>query len=477
MIIDINRNNPIPKLACLYDREFVDQYEYFLLHGGRGGGKTEELASKSIITTFEDPHHWLCTREIQNSIEDSVKATIEEWIDKMGVRRYFASTKTEIVNRVTGAKYLFKGMKAGTERDTIKSLKGVKYVWYEEAQGMTEESWEKLNPTIRIDGRKLFFSFNPEEADAPIEKIREFGDKVCAIEINYMDNPYLPQVLLDQAMLMKELYPELYKHVWLGQHKTTNEAMTVLPYDMLRKCIDAHKTLGNYEGHTYGALDLAPGEDERKHDKNAECFVKGPVVLFADHWQCDDLDLIADKTIMDCKKWGAIRLYFDAVGVGGFANGTFRRKLRQATDLVLKCEPFMGSQGVFGAESTYMEASTSKKGVITNKDFFENAGSQSWWNLRLRMENTIRMLRGETVRDPSYYLSFDSSNPNLERLMIELSQATYKEGASGRILIDKAPGDKVIKMDGKSKKVRSPNLADSCRMAFLRSCMYGLRDY
>ena len=462
MDIHIKTNKPIPKLACLYDEEFVARFEYFLIHGGRGGGKTEEMARKGIITTFQDPYHWLCTREVQASIDDSVKATIEEWIVKLEVQPFFVVTKTEIINRITGAKFLFKGMKAGTERDTIKSLKGVKYIWCEEAQGMTAESWLKLNPTIRIDGRKLFFTYNPEEGDAPIEMIREFGDKVCDIEVNYYDNPYCPDVLLEQAAFSKKYRPIEYNHVWLGQPLLHGDRQTVLTLDQLRRCIDAHKTFGHAGGHSYGGLDLAPGEG-KKNDRNSLVIRTGPVVRFAKNWQCADLDKIADLVMARGRQFGLIRLFFDAVGCGGFATSTLRKRKP-----AFACIPFMGGNSAMGGDYSFMRSGAVD---ITNADYFKNCKSQQWWNLRLRAENTLRLLDGETIRDPSYYLSFDSSTIEpeaMDSLLRQLTQATWKEDSSGRIVIDKCPGDYEVTVDGKKEKRRSPNDGDSCGYAFVR---------
>lgn len=469
MDIDINTNAPIPKLACLYDREFLLPYEYILLHGGRGGGKTEELARWLVINSFSDSGYILCTREIQKSIADSVYSVIERWIDDMGVRKHFHIIQGEITNKLTGAKFMFKGMKAGIDNDTLKGLDKVKYVWFEEAQSMTPKAWEKLDPTIRRDDRKLFFSFNPDTPQDTVNKVRDHGDCVLDIEINYYDNPYCPEVLKRQAEIMKELYPELYKHVWEGQPASMSDAYTVLPYNMLRRCIDAHKKIGNAGGHPYGGLDLAPGEEE-KHDKNAITTIKGPVVLWSDHWHCSDLDKIADRVINVGQCNNIVRLFFDAVGVGGFANGTLRKRKPR-----FRLEPHMGGSAVMGKERAFLQNGSN---IVTNGDFFKNAKAQMWWNLRLRMENTIKLLNGkeEEVRDKTNYLSFDSGNPHLEQLLIELSQATYSEDSAGRVIIDKAPGDKEIIMpDGKKKKVRSPNIADSCGLAFLRSCNNGLR--
>lgn len=82
------------------------------------------------------------------------------------------------------------------------------------------------------------------------------------------------------------------------------------------------------------------------------------------------------------------------------------------------------------------------------------------------MINTCNLLDGYHVEDPSDYLSFDESIPNLDEILSEMSQATYADGPSGRIKIDKAPADRYIVVDGKKKKVKSPNNSDAIGYAF-----------
>ena len=467
MELNINRNLPIPKLACLYDREFMAGKEYFLIRGGRGGGKTEEVACKVLLTTFEDGAGWLCTREIQNSIEESVKATLEEWINTMELRQYFKVTKTSIINKFTGAKIIFKGMKSGTERDTIKSLKGFKYVWYEEAQGMTEESWEKLNPTIRMDGRKLFFTYNPMFENDHINTVRQYGGLVADIEVNYPDNPYAPETMIRQAETMKLLNPELYAHIWLGKPLANETAQTVLPYNQLQKCIGAAAKLSvRLGGQPYAGLDLAPGE-KIHNDKNALIIQHGGEIQYAKQWRDSDLSRIARFAIDRGREFGVARLYFDAVGVGGFADGALKKERPP-----FKTEPFMGGSKVYAPESIFMRAG---RAVITNGQYFKNAKAQQWWNLRLRLENTLNLLNGEKSARPQYILSFDPKLPDLDNLLLELAQATFAEDSSGRIFIDKMPASIVFLESGKKKRLRSPNLADAVGYSLLRSCYRGLK--
>jgi len=470
MEIDIAIEMPSDKLMCLYDKEYMEPYEYVLLKGGRGGGKTEELARKLILGSFEHSDGVLCTREIQNSIDDSVYKVLVDWIEKLNLEEFFEIIKNRITNKVSGAWFIFKGMQQGTRRNTIKSLKGVKYVWYEEAQGATKESLEKLDPTIRMEGRKIYFSYNPEEEGDAISAY-EGKPNALVIEINYYDNPWLPNVLWDLAENCKRNFPLDYNHIWLGQPKLHGERQTVVPLSMLRQCVDAHLQLGHTSGHSYGGLDLAPGMEER-NDKNSFCSRKAAVVTEWFSWRCDDDEEISERVAGRCLRFGVVRLFFDAVGVGGFALKTLKRVFKK---MLCDTSPvaFMGGAKVYGGDYPFIK---SKNYTISNKDFFKNAKSQQWWNIRLRAENTVKLLRGEDVRDPSYYLSFDSSIPNLDDKLRELSQATYKEDSAGRVLIDKAPGDHEVEVDGKKEKRRSPNDGDSCGYAFVRDFqLRGLR--
>jgi hypothetical protein len=302
--------------------------------------------------------------------------------------------------------------------------------------------------------------------------IKEYGDKVCSIEVQYFDNQYLPDVLRDQAEFSKRHYPADYNHIWLGQPLMHGERQVVLPLNLLRRCIDAHLELGHDGGHAYGGLDLAAGE-KKENDKNAFAARKGPVVLYSKAWQDGDLDNVADRTVLLGERFNIVRLFFDVIGVGGFATKHLRKRQPKFAAV-----PFMGGAKVFGGDYPYIKAQNYQ---VLNKDFFKNAKSQQWWNLRMRMENTIRLLDGDIakVRDPSYYLSFNSKTvEGLDNILQQLSQATYKEDPSGRVIIDKTPGDREVVIDGKKQKQRSPNDGDTIGYSFVRDFQRrGLRAY
>jgi len=99
---------------------------------------------------------------------------------------------------------------------------------------------------------------------------------------------------------------------------------------------------------------------------------------------------------------------------------------------------------------------------IKNKDFFYKVNAQAWWNLRLRLENTLRALDGENVNlDRCLFLN--GKIENIDKLLAELSQCVY-EDTSGKIKVDKAPDDS-----------DSPNMADSVVLAFANDIKKGLK--
>ena len=58
----------LPKLHPLFQSK-----RYKVIYGGRGGGKSQNIANALLIQGAEQPLRILCAREFQNSIADSVR--------------------------------------------------------------------------------------------------------------------------------------------------------------------------------------------------------------------------------------------------------------------------------------------------------------------------------------------------------------------------------------------------------------------
>ena len=76
-----------------------------------------------------------------------------------------------------------------------------------------------LRPTIRKDGSEIWFSWNPRyETDAVDEFFRGQSPPKNAIiiPVNWSDNPWFPEVLVDEKNADFENDPDMAEHVWNG---------------------------------------------------------------------------------------------------------------------------------------------------------------------------------------------------------------------------------------------------------------------
>lgn len=192
-------------------------------HGGRGSGKSWFFAGEAVCALLEG-RNVLCIREVQNSIADSVKRLIEARIDALGLSEYFEITEKEIRCPMAGSYAIFRGMQNHTAA-SVKSLEGFDVAWWEEAQTASQKSLDLLVPTIRAPGSELWFSWNPEESDDPVEWLRaDPPDGAVIVEANWCDNPWFPAELRADMERDKERDPDKHAHIWGGAYKSMSES-------------------------------------------------------------------------------------------------------------------------------------------------------------------------------------------------------------------------------------------------------------
>lgn len=200
-------------------------YSYKVFYGGRGGAKSWSFAQAAVIDAYTHNHLWLCTREFQSSIKDSVYQTIVDMIKHLGLEKWFQVTKAEIRCLLTGSRFIFKGLHHNIME--IKSLEGVDRCWVEEAQNMSKLSLKVLLPTIRKKGSEIWFSFNPyEETDAVYDYFirRPPPEDSIVVKVGWEDNPYFSNTRLEAERLhMLRTDPEGYAWVWGGNCRTMDE--------------------------------------------------------------------------------------------------------------------------------------------------------------------------------------------------------------------------------------------------------------
>jgi len=197
---------------------------YKTFHGGRGGAKSWAAARALVIMAASKKLRILCTREVQNSIKDSVHKLLKDQIEMLGLNPWFRITN-ESITSASGSEFLFKGLRF--DPLGIKSTEGVDICWVEEAQSVSSDSWAILIPTIRKEGSEIWVTFNPgEEQDPTYQRfIVNPPDESITVEVNYYDNPYLPETLRKEMEYCKRIDYEAYEHIWLGKPKSISDSV------------------------------------------------------------------------------------------------------------------------------------------------------------------------------------------------------------------------------------------------------------
>ena len=205
----------------ILDRENA---RYIGAWGGRGSGKSWFFAEWIIERCVMQKTDVVCVREVQKSLKQSVKKLIENKIEELGIGHLFEIQTAEI-KCPHGGVIIFAGMQNHTA-DSIKSLEGFDIAWVEEAQSISQFSLDLLRPTIRKPGSQMLFSWNPRFDTDPIEGLlRGPGappDSIV-VEVNYLDNPWFPDVLREEMEYDKRRDPDKYMHVWKGEYVRNSE--------------------------------------------------------------------------------------------------------------------------------------------------------------------------------------------------------------------------------------------------------------
>jgi phage terminase large subunit len=144
-------------------------------------------------------------REYQNSISDSSYKDLCAEIDNLGLAHEFDIGRIVIRHKGTGSEIFFKGLHHNAAE--IKSTSGVDLCVVEEAESVSEESWEVL------------------------------------------ENPYFPEVLRKQMEHCQATDLDKFKHVWLGEPKMVSDAQVLRG----RCVVKPFEPLPEFSGPYYGA--------------------------------------------------------------------------------------------------------------------------------------------------------------------------------------------------------------------------------
>ncbi len=205
-----------------------------VLYGGRGSAKSWSVARQLLIRGATEKLRILCAREIQASIKDSVHKLLSDQIIELGLQAYYIVQETSI-RSVTGTEFIFKGLR--NNADEIKSTEGIDICWIEEAEVVSQTSWDVLEPTIRREVKdaagniiwqaEIWVTFNPKDEKSATYQmfVVNCPDDCLRAEVNYWHNPWFPDVLRRAMEYCKRVDYEKYLHVWEGKPEKYGNAL------------------------------------------------------------------------------------------------------------------------------------------------------------------------------------------------------------------------------------------------------------
>lgn len=200
-------------------------------YGGRGSAKShtfaEMLIEQCILGPSQRGHgvRAVCVREVQRSLEQSVKRLLDDKIKAWDLGASFRVLNTHI-ETPGGGVIIFQGMQSHTA-ESMKSLEGYDIAWVEEAQALSQRSLDLLRPTIRVASSELWFTWNPRDQKDPVDVLLRGSDRppeAVVVRANWSDNPWFPDVLRQEMLWDRTRDPEKYAHVWLGEYVRKSEA-------------------------------------------------------------------------------------------------------------------------------------------------------------------------------------------------------------------------------------------------------------
>lgn len=190
---------------------------YKVYYGGRGGGKSESICRALLLIGAQEKTRILCARELQGSIQDSVHKLLSDVIQSNPALSAFYEVQKATIIGKNGTEFLFKGLKHNITE--VKSMAGVDICFVEEAEKVSDQSWEVLIPTIRKDGSEIWIGFNPKNLTDPTYQrfVVNATDDMLVRKVSWRDNPFFPDVLNKERLALKEQDIDAYNHIWEGE--------------------------------------------------------------------------------------------------------------------------------------------------------------------------------------------------------------------------------------------------------------------
>jgi len=384
-----------------------------ILYGGRGSSKSWDAAAQAVRLSSNFTLKFLCIRQFQNNIKESVYTLIKDQIWRYNLQEEYDFTQTSIIHKETKSSFLFFGIARNI--DEIKSTEGVDICWIEEAHNLTKEQWEIINPTIRKEDSEFWIIFNPKNrSDFVFQRFIELPPNDTTVrKINHDENPFLSGVMKKIITEKREESEEEYLHIYEGVAREGDER-SLFAYSDVEDAMN-----GNMDGvDKSGIFTYAADVARYGNDKGVLTKRKGYHIYwmneYAKYSTMEYANVISNEIEKEEKEVDAI--FVDTIGVGAGVYDRLEEKSYRS-----------------------IEANAAMKADET--DTYYNKRAEMYFELR------AFLLKGGKI-------------PNDEELKEELLAIRYiYSKANGKIMIQDK--DEIKKILG-----RSPDKSDSIALHF-----------
>lgn len=309
-----------PSFFELHKHVKNNDYLRYVLKGGRGSGKSSDIAIELILDLIANPITILCIRKVANTLYESCYEQLKEAVSILGVESqfHFGKSPLKITYLDRGNSIIFRG---ADDPGKIKSIKVAKFpiatLWIEElAEFKTEDEVSTIeNSVLRAElpndlHYKMFYSYNPpKRKQSWVNKKYEtqfLNPNTYVHHSTYLDNPYISREFIDDAEHTKIKKPLKYRWEYLGEPIGSG----VVPFDNLVFREFSDDEVRNFDNIRQG-LDWGYATDPlalvRVHyDKTRRCIYifdeiykvkmsNREAVLEIKHRGLDDITIIADS--------------------------------------------------------------------------------------------------------------------------------------------------------------------------------------
>lgn len=393
-------------IASVYREYHECPARYKDARGGRGSGKTVSFARLLMIRVIWHGARLLSCREVADSIEESSHAELSQAVFDLGAQGECLIAQNYIKAK-GGGKVKYLGLAKTGEK--IRGYSRYNLCWVEEAATVSQDSWNRLLPTIRAPGAEVWLSWNPISVTSATWKTwvsqciyPEYLDDGTRYRIskliNFDQNPWFGVSSLAQdERLMRDSDEDLHAHIWLGQ-PVGDSPMSICKVKWLTAAENLHQLLQvDYENgaHLIGGYDVG---GTSSGDPSAVAMHMNNVLCYLNEFR--EVDPVAGgKSVWyEAQRMECTEVRFDVIGVGLGAKGAIRELNEAQEDRGLPGVNFMP----YDAGSAVVKPNELVMPKRKNVDHFLNAKAQSWYDYSKRAENAYLVRK--------YYTESEATN-------------------------------------------------------------------